>query len=166
MFPFKFLVCLISLKFIRDDYMITLIGKELAKEGVSFVFYEPAEECSECRFKASCVDSLKKGHRYTITEVRDVEQKCPVHENDKVQVVAVENAEFTILTDSKGVFEGSSFDFKRQGCSNKDCDFRHMCFPDGISKDEKGVYVKDLGKFKDCPKGNALVKCIVKIQDK
>ena len=78
--------------------MITLIGKELAKEGVSFVFYEPAEECSECRFKASCVDSLKKGHRYTITEVRDVEQKCPVHENDKVQVVAVENAEFTILT--------------------------------------------------------------------
>ena len=146
--------------------MITLIGKELAKEGESFVFYEPAEECSDCRFKASCVDSLKKGHRYTITEVRDVEQKCPVHENDKVQVVAVENAEFTILTDSKGVFEGSSFDFKRQGCSNKDCDYRHMCFPDGISKEEKGVYVKDLGKFKDCPKGNALVKCIVKIQDK
>ena len=117
--------------------MITLIGKELAREGVSFVFYEPAEECSDCRFKASCVDSLKKGHRYTITEVRDVEQKCPIHENDKVQVVAVENAEFTILTDSKGVFEGSSFDFKRQGCSNKDCDFRHMCFPDGISKEEK-----------------------------
>ena len=157
--------------------MITLIGKELAKEGVSFVFYEPAEECSDCRFKASCVDSLKTGHRYTITEVRDVEQKCPIHESDKVQVVAVENAdkvqvvavenaEFTILTDSKGVFEGSSFDFKRQGCSNKDCDYRHMCFPDGISKEEKGVYVNDLGKFKDCPKGNALVKCIVKIQDK
>jgi uncharacterized protein (UPF0179 family) len=41
-----------------------------------------------------------------------------------------------------------------------------MCFPDGISKEEKGVYVKDLGKFKDCPKGNSLVKCIVKIQDK
>ena len=81
--------------------MITLIGKELAKEGVSFVFYEPAEECLNCRFKASCVDSLKKGHRYTITEVRDVEQKCPVHENDKVQVVSVENAEFAILTDSK-----------------------------------------------------------------
>ena len=81
--------------------MITLIGKELAKEGVSFIFYESAEECSTCRFKASCVDSLKEGHRYTITEVRDVEQKCPIHENDKVQVVSVENAEFTILTDSR-----------------------------------------------------------------
>ena len=121
--------------------MITLIGKELAKEGVSFVFYEPAEECLNCRFKASCVDSLKKGHRYTITEVRDVEQKCPVHENDKVQVVSVENAEFAILTDSKGVFEGSTFDFKREGCSNKDCDYREMCFPEGISKEEKGVYI-------------------------
>ena len=146
--------------------MITLIGKELAKEGVNFIFYEPSEECSSCRFKASCVDSLEEGHRYVITEVRDVEQKCPVHEGGKVQVVSVENAEFAILTDSKGVFEGSTFDFKREGCSNKDCDYREMCFPDGISKEEKGVYVKDLGKFKDCPRGISLEKCIVKIYEK
>ncbi|SFL39596.1 hypothetical protein SAMN02910297_00768 [Methanobrevibacter olleyae] len=145
--------------------MITLIGKELAKEGVSFIFYGAVEECSDCRFKASCVDSLKEGHRYTITEVRDVEQKCPIHECEKVKVVVVENGEFTILTDSKGIFEGSSFDFNRKGCSNKDCDFRDMCFPEGISKEEKGFYVKDLGKFKDCPCGNSLEKCIVKIHD-
>ena len=70
--------------------MITLIGKKLAKEGESFIFYEPAEECSTCRFKASCIDSLEEGHKYTITEVRDVEQKCPIHEDEKVQVVVVE----------------------------------------------------------------------------
>ena len=144
--------------------MITLIGKELAKEGESFIFHEATEECSTCRFKASCVDSLEEGHRYTITEVRDVEQKCPIHEGEKVKVVVVEDAEFTILTDSKGVFEGSSFSFARKGCSNKDCDFREMCFPEGVKKEEKGVYIKDLGKFNDCPKGNALQKCIVKIQ--
>ena len=69
--------------------MITLIGKELAKEGVSFIFHEPADECANCRFKASCVDSLEEGHRYTITEVRDVDQKCPIHEGEQVQVVAV-----------------------------------------------------------------------------
>ena len=146
--------------------MITLIGKELAKEGVSFVFYGAAEECSTCRFKASCVDSLQEGHRYSITEVRDVEQKCPIHEGEKVQVVVVENAEFTILTDSKGVFEGSSFDFARKGCSNKECDYREMCFPDGVPKEAKGVYVKDLGKFEDSPRGNSLQKCIVKIYEK
>ncbi|WP_295617776.1 UPF0179 family protein [uncultured Methanobrevibacter sp.] len=146
--------------------MITLIGKELAKEGVSFVFHEPMEECTNCRFKASCIDSLEEGHRYVITEVRDVEQKCPIHEGEKVNVVVVEDAEFTILTDKKGVFEGSTFDFGRNGCSNKDCDYRHMCFPEGISKDEKGIYVKDLGKFKDCPREKSLQKCIVKIYDK
>ncbi|MBQ6813630.1 MAG: UPF0179 family protein [Methanobrevibacter sp.] len=145
--------------------MITLIGKKLAKKGESFVFYGPAEDCLNCRFKATCIDSLTEGHKYTITEVRDVEQKCPIHEDEKVNVVAVEKAETTILTDSKGVFEGSSFEFNRKGCSNKDCDFRDMCFPDGIPKGEKCVYVKDLGKFKDCPRGNALIKCVVKIND-
>lgn len=144
--------------------MITLIGKKLAREGESFLFYEAAEECSSCRFKATCVDSLIPGHMYTITEVRDVEQKCPIHEEEKVKVVAVEDAEICILTDSKGVFEGSNFTFSRKGCSNKDCDFRDMCYPDGILKEEKCTYIKDLGKFKDCPRGNQLQKCIVKVQ--
>ena len=61
--------------------MITLIGKNIAKEGLSFVFYGPLEECSNCRFKSSCVDSLEIGRKYAITEVRDVEQKCPIHED-------------------------------------------------------------------------------------
>ena len=86
--------------------MITLIGEKLANEGESFIFYEPAEECSKCRFKASCIDSLEEGHKYVITEVRDVEQKCPIHEGEKVKVVVVEKGETTILTDSKGVLKG------------------------------------------------------------
>lgn len=145
--------------------MITLIGEKLANEGESFIFYEPAEECSKCRFKPSCIDSLEEGHKYVITEVRDVEQKCPIHEGEKVKVVVVEKGETTILTDSKGVFEGSSFEFNRKGCSNKDCDYRDMCFPEEIAKGEKCVYIKDLGKFKDCPRGNSLIKCIVKLYE-
>ena len=53
--------------------MITLIGKDLAKEGNEFVFYGPAEECETCRFKASCVDSLEKNRKYKNIEVRDNE---------------------------------------------------------------------------------------------
>lgn len=82
--------------------MITLIGKNIAKEGLSFVFYGPLEECSSCRFKSSCVDSLEIGRKYAITEVRDVEQKCPIHEDGYVKVVNVEDAETTVLIDSKG----------------------------------------------------------------
>lgn len=54
--------------------MITLIGKDLAKEGNEFVFYGPVEECESCRFKSSCINSLEKGRKYVIIEVRDVEQ--------------------------------------------------------------------------------------------
>ncbi len=40
--------------------MITLIGKDLAKKGNEFIFYGSVDECENCRFKASCVDSLEK----------------------------------------------------------------------------------------------------------
>ena len=143
--------------------MITLIGKNIAKEGLSFVFYGPLEECSNCRFKSSCVDSLEIGRKYAITEARDVEQKCPIHEDGYVKVVNVEDAETTVLIDSKGVFEGSTFAFKRIECDDEDCKFRHLCFAEGIKEDDKCIFVKDLGKFKDCPKGNSFHKCIIKL---
>jgi len=143
--------------------MITLIGKDIAKEGLSFIFYGPAEECLNCRFKSSCIDSLEKGHKYKITEVRDVEQKCEIHDLEKVKVVVVEDAESTILTKSKGVFEGSTFLFKKFECDNKDCDFHDLCFPEGLNDDDKCVFIKDLGKFKECPQGNTLTKCTVKL---
>ena len=39
--------------------MITLIGKDLAQKGVEFVYFGSVEECENCRFKSSCVDSLE-----------------------------------------------------------------------------------------------------------
>ena len=96
-------------------------------------------------------------------EVRDVEQKCPIHEDGYVKVVNVEDAETTVLIDSKGVFEGSSFAFKKIECDDEDCSFRHLCFAEGIKEDDKCIFVKDLGKFKDCPKGNSFHKCIIKL---
>lgn len=145
--------------------MITLIGKDIAKEGTSFVFYGPAEECLSCRFKSSCVDSLEVGRKYNIVEVRDVEQKCPIHDEGKVKVVIVENAESTILTNPKRVFEGSKFAFKSLDCDNEDCDYRDLCFPEGLIEGDKCVFIKDLGKFKDCEKDFPLTKAIVKLQD-
>ena len=93
--------------------MITLIGKDLAKEGNEFVFYGPAEECETCRFKASCVDSLEKNRRYKIIEVRDNEQKCRIHAENIVIPVEVERSNITLLSPpSKSVFEGSIFSCK------------------------------------------------------
>ena len=59
--------------------MITLIGKDLAKKGQEFVFLGPAEDCEDCRFKSSCVGNLEENRKYVVVEVRDNEQKCPIH---------------------------------------------------------------------------------------
>lgn len=147
---------------IWGDIMITLIGKDLAKEGNEFVFYGPAEECESCRVKSSCIGSLEKGHKYKIVEVRDVEQKCALHNEGKVNVVIVEEAETIICTQSK-VFEGSNFNFENFECDDLDCDFRELCFAEGINSGDKCTFIENLGKFEDCPKGNSLTKVIVKL---
>ena len=144
--------------------MITLIGKDLAKEGNEFVFYGPVEECESCRFKSSCINSLEKGRKYKIIEVRDVEQKCSLHNDEKVNVVVVEDAESIIYTNYK-VFEGSTVTFEEISCDDVDCDFREFCFADGINSGDKCVFIKDLGKFEECPKGISLRKVIVKLQN-
>ena len=89
--------------------MITLIGKDLAKVGNEFVFYGPADECKSCRFKASCVDSLELNRKYEIIDVRDNEQKCPIHAENIVIPVEVDRSNITLLSPSKSIFEGSSF---------------------------------------------------------
>lgn len=145
--------------------MITLIGNDLAKEGNVFVFYGACDECENCRFKSSCIDSLEDGRKYKVVEVRDVEQKCPIHNDGKVKVVVVENAESTILTNLKSIFEKSKFTFKNFNCDDEDCEYRYLCFPEGLKNEDKCVFIKDLGHFDKCPKGNSLIKTEVILQD-
>lgn len=141
--------------------MITLIGKDLAKEGLSFVYYGPAEECESCRFKASCIGNLEEKRKYTITEVRDNEQKCPIHEGEKVVPVSVERAKIDILTNSKSVFEGSTFTFEAPDCSD-DCEFYDECLPEGLIDGDKCTVIKNNGKHDgECKKGYKLTKLIL-----
>ena len=72
--------------------MITLIGKDLAKEGQEFIFLGPANECENCRFKSSCVGNLELNRKYVVVDVKENEQKCPVHAEGIVRPVEVERA--------------------------------------------------------------------------
>lgn len=89
--------------------MITLIGKDLAKKGNEFIFYGSVDECESCRFKASCVDSLEKNRKYKIIDVRDNEQKCPVHAENIVIPVEVDRSNITLLSSSKVFLKGLHF---------------------------------------------------------
>ena len=141
--------------------MITLIGKDLAEEGFAFIFYGPAEECENCRFKSSCIESLEAGRKYKIVNVRDTEQKCQLHEGGIVKVVEVEKANINALIDSKKVHLGASLSYTPPDC-NFDCVFHSLCFPEGLFSGDKCVFVKDLGKHDGvCAKGYTLNKVTI-----
>ncbi len=140
--------------------MITLIGKNLAKKGNSFIYYGPIEECETCRFKSTCVDSLEKNRRYTITKVMDNEQKCPIHDENIVVPVEVEKESIKILTQSKNTFEGSTFSYTPIEC-NENCEFKKYCIPEGLFENDKCIIMKNNGKHKECKKGYNLNELIL-----
>jgi hypothetical protein len=138
--------------------MITLIGKDLAEKGKEFIFLGPAPECEECRFKSSCIGSLELNRKYVVTEVRDSEQKCPIHNEEKVIPVKVEKASIDVLTPSKNIFEGSTFTFNAPDC-DENCDFHDLCFPEGLIENDKCIVLENIGKHNgECKKGFKLNK--------
>lgn len=138
--------------------MITLIGKDLAVKGQEFVFLGPADECESCRFKSSCVGNLEMNRKYVVVDVKDNEQKCPIHSGEIVVPVEVDRAKIDLLTTSKSIFEGSIFTFNAHDCDEK-CDFYDLCFPEGLQENDKCIVLENKGKHKDgCKKGYRLNK--------
>ena len=142
--------------------MITLIGKNLAEEGLKFMFYGASAECEACRFKSTCIDSLEEGRMYVIKEIKDTEHPCPIHDSGKVQVVEVENADIEALVNTKKAFEGSMIAFDFPVC-DKECTMRDLCFPEGLYTDDKCKIVKTIGKpANNCIKGLELSLVLLK----
>lgn len=138
--------------------MITLIGKDLAKKGQEFVFLGPADECENCRFKSSCIGNLELNRKYIVVDVKENEQKCPIHAEGKVIPVEIERAQIDILTDSKNIFEGSTFTYNALDC-DENCDYHDLCFPDGLLENDKCIVLNHEGKHKgECKKGYKLNK--------
>ena len=138
--------------------MITLIGKKKKKKGQEFVFLGPAEECESCRFRSSCVGNLEKNRKYEVIDVKDNEQKCPIHSGETVIPVEVDRAKIDLLTESKSIFEGSTFTYNAPDC-DETCDFHDLCFPDGLEENDKCIVLKNDGKHtEECKKGYRLNK--------
>lgn len=133
--------------------MITLIGRNLAKEGLIFINYGASKKCETCRFKSSCLDSLDEGRMYVIKDIKDIEHPCPIHEGGKVKVIDVEKADIEALVTSKGAFEGSTVVFDAPDC-DEDCSMKYLCFPEGLYQNDKCRIVKVIGRPKNkCVKG-------------
>jgi uncharacterized protein (UPF0179 family) len=143
--------------------MITLIGKDLAKKDLIFLFNKAANECETCRFKTSCVESLEEGRMYKIIDVKDTQQPCLIHAENEVNVVEIEKSGITTLIDDKKSFEGSTLTYNPLKC-DFDCIHHNLCFPDGLKEDDKCTVAEILEKHVDgCAKGYILNKVILNI---
>lgn len=141
--------------------MITLIGNNLAEKGLKFIHYGASAECDGCRFKNTCIDSLEEGRVYEITDVKETEHPCPIHEGGKVKVVEVERAGINALIDSKKAFEGSMIVFEFPKCTSA-CVMRDLCFPEGLYPGDKCKIIKTQGKSPNkCINGHSLSMVIL-----
>jgi len=135
-----------------EKNMITLIGNSLAIEGLEFMHYGPAPACDKCRFKNTCIDTLEEGRMYRITQVKNTQHPCAVHEGGKVKVVKVVKANINALIDSKIAFEGSNIVFTPPRC-DEECDQKLLCTPAGLYENDRCKIIKNIGKKVQCAKG-------------
>ncbi|MEN6611141.1 MAG: UPF0179 family protein [Methanoregulaceae archaeon] len=133
---------------------VTLIGTDLAKQGMEFIYEGEAEECNPCKVKKAC-NNLHKGRKYRIVTVRPTKHECPVHLNGAVTVEVVE-APVTALISSEGAIVNSRIKIEFS-CNRTECRSYELCHPDGIIEGEKYVVSDVLGNAPDiCEKGRGL----------
>ncbi len=141
---------------VKGNPSVTLIGVDLAKPGVEFIFNGPAAECDACKLKNTCLN-LAVGRRYRINATRGTtEHKCALHDVG-VRAVEVVESPSVVAIDSKKAFQGSKTVFKRSECETRDCKIYELCHPGGIEPGEKLVISEVIGDVPDaCVEGNSL----------
>lgn len=127
-----------------DDTKITLIGTQLAREGLDFVFEREAPECEKCKLKNTCLD-LERGRKYRITGVRsDRLQECFVHD-EGAYVVEVEMAPIVAIIASRNAVEGAAIRYKAPNCETEDPDLFELCHPAGLKEGDKCTITEVFG---------------------
>lgn len=126
--------------------VITLVGEKLAKPGMEFIYYGPAEPCKTCRLARVCVGNLEPGRRYKVVKVRNIEHSCPLHEG-KVRVVEVVEPSIEILMDPRTAIIGSKISLKFVDCS--DPDKLNLVRPEGLFEGDTVKILEIMGEV-DC----------------
>lgn len=134
---------------------VTLIGKELAKTGLEFIYEGPIDECGSCRLSKAC-NNLKKGRRYRITGVRPkTDHACAIHLNGACSVEVVDSP-IPVLISVDSAIRNTRLRYEPP-CSRTTCPNYELCSPPGIITGEKYVVIQVLGNNAEpCEKGRSL----------
>lgn len=131
---------------------ISLIGVDLAKEGMEFTFVEPLKGCTECRIKNVCFN-LESGVSYRITKVREKENPCFVFNKDKVNTIEVEpTPDFLNVQSGRKLQEGSTINATSLNCNHYTCPNIETCNLIFL-KEGKKARILSIDEKIDCPKG-------------
>ena len=126
--------------------LVTLIGEKLAKKDIEFIYIGPNNECRNCKLKTVCFN-LKVGRKYKITNIRDKEHNCNVHEGT-ANVVEVQELPIITSVDKK-YSEGDKTKIEKDECNNIGCEHFLICSTP-IQKDKSYKINKIIEKIK-CP---------------
>lgn len=141
--------------------ILTLLPKNLAKPGFSFVAGKGDNECKGCRFYKTCVDNLKPGRIYTVSSVRNIEHPCKIHDSG-VKIVEVNESQIEAAIPKKFAIEGATGVFSFS--CNERCQYHDFCFPDGIKIGDKFHIIRIKEKI-ECPLNNNILKVTLKRKD-
>ena len=134
---------------------VTLIGANLAKPGVEFIYEGELPECIPCRVRHAC-NNLQAGRKYRILGVRTSSRhECTVHLGGTLAIDVVESPIVALISSEMAIVNSKvQFEFS---CSKADCRSRDLCRPEGIIEGEKYIVGEILGHAPDvCLKGRAL----------
>ena len=141
--------------------ILTLLPKNLAKPGFSFLAGEGDKECKECRFYKTCVENLKPGRIYTVSSVRNIEHPCKIHDSG-VKIVEVNESKIEAAILKKYAIEGATSIFSFS--CNERCQYHDLCVPDGIKIGDK-FHIIAVNEKLECPLGNNILRITLKRKD-
>jgi len=140
--------------------IITLVGEKLAKPGLEFIFYGPAEPCKTCKLAGVCVGNLEPGRRYKILRVRSMpSHSCPLHEG-KVRVVEVVEPSIEIAIEPRLAIVGSIIQLKFEECS--DLKKKELFQPEGLFEGDHVKIIEITGEVECDGKTYKIVKVMRK----
>ena len=134
--------------------IVTLVGRNMAKVGLEFIYSGPVPQCKECRIKTVCFN-LRQGKRYRIISLRDKAHDCVINE-DKAQIVEVEEIPSIMVLPKRLAIEGSTITFEQTFCREPGCKHYHDCRPYSMTDGTKIKVIK-LKRKVTCAKGKDMV---------
>ena len=140
--------------------IITLVGEKLARPGVEFIFYGPAEPCKTCKLAGVCVGNLEPGRRYKILRVRSMpSHSCPLHEG-KVRVVEVVEPSIEVAVEPRMAIAGSVIRLKFEDCDERDK--QDLFRPEGLFEGDQVKIIEITGEVECNGKTYKVVKVMRK----